>query len=239
MNLHVLPVRTAGAAENMAVDFLLLQRYPTPAAPRFRHYDWRGPAYTFGFGQKIAFVRENLATELPCDLCRRPTGGGIVDHRDDWTYALVLPRGHALYDARATASYRAVHECLAETLGALGQPAVVKTACEPPADGEVCAAGPGVCFQRAELYDVVNTASGAKIAGAAQKRTKHGLLFQGSIEKRSVGDVAWDEFGQGFVERLARTLGVAAEETPWPDFPEHEVEGIIEQYSASEWLAYR
>ena len=26
--LHVLPVRTAGAAENMALDFLLLQRYP-------------------------------------------------------------------------------------------------------------------------------------------------------------------------------------------------------------------
>ena len=27
-SLHLLPDRTGGAAENMAVDFLLLQRYP-------------------------------------------------------------------------------------------------------------------------------------------------------------------------------------------------------------------
>ena len=57
MILHLLPVRTAGAAENMAIDFLLLQRYPEPAAPRFRHYEWRAPAVTFGYGQKIEFVR--------------------------------------------------------------------------------------------------------------------------------------------------------------------------------------
>jgi hypothetical protein len=80
MTLEILPVRTGGAAENMAIDFLLLQRYPPspglrraspqgdqladPVAgrqagqlaelPRFRHYEWRGPAFTFGFSQKIA-----------------------------------------------------------------------------------------------------------------------------------------------------------------------------------------
>ncbi len=236
MNLHVLPVRTSGAAENMAVDFLLLQRYPTPTAPRFRHYNWRSPAHTFGFGQKIAFVRESLAADLPCDLCRRPTGGGIVDHRHDWTYALVVPRGHALYDSRASQSYRVVHECLA---AALGQPAVVKTACEPSADGEPCAPGPGVCFQRAELCDVINTATGAKIAGAAQKRNKHGLLFQGSIEKRSVHGVDWETFGHSFTERLALALGTPPEEVPWPEFPEHESEGLTEQYASPEWLEYR
>ena len=35
MELHVLPMRNGGAAENMALDFLLLQRYPA-AAIRFR-----------------------------------------------------------------------------------------------------------------------------------------------------------------------------------------------------------
>ena len=34
MEFHVLPTRTGGAAENMALDFLLLQRYPDPAALR-------------------------------------------------------------------------------------------------------------------------------------------------------------------------------------------------------------
>lgn len=239
MSLHVLPTRTAGAAENMAVDFLLLQRYPEASAARFRHYEWRGAAFTFGYSQKIAFVREKLAADLPADLCRRPTGGGIVDHRNDWTYALVIPRGHALEEARATASYRAVHECLAEALASLGQPVELKAVCEPPPEGAECTPGPGVCFQRAELFDVVNPQTGAKIAGAAQKRNKHGLLFQGSIEKGSVGAVDWDEFGVRFIAALGRALGLEARETPWPELNEDEVSGLIEQYSAVEWIEYR
>jgi lipoate-protein ligase A len=232
VKLHVLPVRTGAAAENMALDFLLLQRYPEPAAPRFRHYEWRRPAFTFGFSQKIAFVRGALPPGESPELCRRPTGGGIVDHRNDWTYSLVLPRGHALYDERAAQSYRIVHECLAT---ALGSPAAVKTECEP------CEVPPleGICFQRAELYDVVNTATGAKIAGAAQKRNKHGLLFQGSIEKSALGPVDWDEFSGRFTAALARALKVEAQETPWPELHEDEVSGLIEQYSSPEWVEYR
>ncbi len=254
MKLHLLPVRTAGAAENMAVDFLLLQRYPGPPAPRFRHYAWRGPAFTFGFSQKIAFVRAALAADLPCDLCRRPTGGGIVDHRNDWTYSLVLPRGLPLYDEPAPRSYRVIHECLTATLVALGQPAVVKMQCEPESScgselardsGDLSRAsslpqvGPGVCFQRAELYDVVNSRTGAKIAGAAQKRNKHGLLFQGSIEKSSVAPLDWADFQERFTAALAQVLGVEAAVTPWPELHEDEVSGLIEQYSAPEWIEYR
>ena len=124
--MHVLPVRTGGAAENMAVDFLLLQRYPLPEAARFRHYQWRAPAFTFGYSQKISWVRSQLPPGEAFDLCRRPTGGGIVDHRDDWTYALVIPRGHALEEMRATQSYRVVHESLAEALRGQGVPVEVK-----------------------------------------------------------------------------------------------------------------
>jgi lipoyl(octanoyl) transferase len=239
MSLHVLPVRTAGAAENMAADFLLLQRYPEPGAARFRHYEWRRPACTFGFSQKIAFVREKLAAELPIDLCRRPTGGGIVDHRHDWTYALVIPRGHPLEEMRATESYRLVHVALTEALVALGQPAELKAVCEPPADGENCAPGPGVCFQRAELFDVVSSQTGAKIAGAAQKRNKHGLLFQGSVEKDSIGTLDWEQFLEIFVAKLGRALQSDAVQTPWPEFAEGELEGLMEQYSSSEWIEYR
>jgi len=238
MNLHVLPTRTAGAAENMAHDFLLLQRYPDAGAARFRHYEWRGSAFTFGFSQKIAFVREKLAADLPADLCRRPTGGGIVDHRNDWTYALVIPRGHPLEEVRATESYRVVHAELTAALVAGGVPAVLKAVCEPPEDGGTCSAT-GVCFQRAELFDVVHGTTGAKIAGAAQKRNKHGLLFQGSIERAAVGELDWEAFGERFTAGLARALGAEAAETPWPEFADGEVEGLIEQYSAPEWIEYR
>src|SRR5580658_5275279 len=131
MILEVLPERDAGAAENMASDFLLLQRYPGERAARYRHYGWRSPAFTFGYSQKLSFVRGQLPPDENLDLCRRPTGGGIVDHRDDWTYAVVIPRGHPLEEARATQSYRAIHEALAESLKTAGAPVELKATVAP------------------------------------------------------------------------------------------------------------
>ena len=250
MKLEILPTRIAGAAENMANDFLLLQRYPEAhaSAPRFRHYEWRAPAFTFGYSQKIAFVSAQIAViagEQRIDLCRRPTGGGIVDHREDWTYALVIPRGHPLEELRATQSYRAVHEALAEALRAQGVDAVTKLAVEEPPEGGTTNEQPGVCFRRAEIYDVVQRATGAKIAGAAQKRNKHGLLFQGSIGRpaaMAAGDgrtLDWDRFEEDFVAGLAVVLSVSAETTPWPELNEDEVSGLTDQYSSPEWIGYR
>jgi lipoate-protein ligase A len=250
MTLEILPTRTAGAAENMAIDFLLLQRYPDERAmaPRFRHYEWRRPAFTFGYSQKIAFVREQVAATVPPDdhveLCRRPTGGGIVDHRDDWTYALVIPRGHPLEEQRACVSYRAVHEALAEALREQAVAALVKS---PGGEDTSQTDGPaGVCFDRAEIADVVHGLTGEKIAGAAQKRNKHGLLFQGSVSKaaaqRSRGSVTpldWDVFQQGFIERLATALGSSAQERSWPEIDDEEISGLTEQYSSPEWTEYR
>jgi lipoyl(octanoyl) transferase len=216
----------------MALDLLLLQRYPDAEAARFRHYAWRRPAATFGYSQKIAFVRQQLAAEPPLDLCRRPTGGGIVDHRDDWTYTLVIPRGHPLEDLRATQSYREVHACLAAALRAQGVPAeLMARPDETPA---------GVCFQRAEIHDVVRGPGGAKIAGAAQKRNRRGLLFQGSVWRPAAGPgVDWDRFGADFAAALAADLGAAAEPAPWPELDEREVEGLVESYSSPEWIEAR
>ena len=239
MFLHLLPSRTGSAAENMAADFLLLQRYPGETAARFRHYGWHRPAYTFGYSQKIAFVRGQIPAGLSPDLCRRPTGGGIVDHREDWTYALVIPRGHPLEEIRATTSYREIHEALAAALREQAVAAVTKQKVETESE-EGGATGPGVCFQRAEVFDVVHESTGEKIAGAAQKRNKNGLLFQGSLWRPAVGmPVDWDRFTEEFSTRLARALGCEAEATPWPDFNEDEVSGLVDQYSSPEWIEAR
>jgi lipoate-protein ligase A len=253
MPLEILPTRTGGAAENMATDFLLLQRYPGAAVPRFRHYEWRAPAFTFGYGQKLAFVRAQLPPDETFDLCRRPTGGGIVDHREDWTYALVIPRGHPLEEVRATQSYRLIHEALADALRAQGLDAITKPCSDETSEGPAArgtaqeeglpAAGlakAGICFQRAEIYDVVGAGDGTKLAGAAQKRNKHGLLFQGSIWKPAAGPAMdWQVFEDAFVSRLASALGTTAEPAPWPEFNEDEVSGLTEQYASPEWIGHR
>jgi lipoyl(octanoyl) transferase len=240
MILDVLPERTGGAAENMATDFMLLQRYPCEAHARYRHYGWRAPAFTFGYSQKSSLIRGQLPPDGPFELCRRPTGGGLVDHRDDWTYALVIPRGHPFEEARATQSYRAIHEALAAALTAAGARVELKPVAEPMPEGEP--GGPaGVCFQRAEIFDVVHSGSGAKIAGGAQKRNKRGLLFQGSIWRPAAGgdSVDWGKFGGDFEVRLAAALGAQATPTPWPDFNEDEVAALVEQYSSPEWMDFR
>ena len=242
MILDVLPFRTGGAPENMAHDLLLLQRYPRPDTARFRHYGWPGPAWTFGYSQKIAFVRAQLPPDAR-DVCRRPTGGGVVDHADDWTYALVVPRGHPFYDARATESYRLVHEGLAAALEAQGVPAVLERHTAPASEpgAPPVATGPaGVCFQRAEIFDVVQARTRAKIAGAAQKRNKAGLLLQGSVWRPACGTALdWDTFHDAFVAALARALGATVEHPGWPDFGYDEEQALVEQYATPEWNEFR
>lgn len=258
MKLHLLPVRSGGAAENMALDFLLLQRYPDEAEARFRHYGWHRPAFTFGYSQKIGFVRETLPEGGPFDLCRRPTGGGVVDHRDDWTYSLVIPRGHPLEEVPAPRSYRVIHACLADALLARGAEVELKAVAEPRASAEAA----GVCFERAEVHDVLHARTGEKVAGGAQKRNKRGLLFQGSIWKPalkgsgcalspSAGALKgsgphsgpdpfdWHAFHDDFAARLAAALEVPAESVPWPELNEDELSGLVEKYTSPEWMEFR
>jgi lipoyl(octanoyl) transferase len=245
MRLAVLPFRADSAAANMATDFLLLKRYPQGHDARFRAYGWHRPAVTFGYSQKIAWVRAQLVElsgAASVELCRRPTGGGVVDHRADWTYALVIPRGHELEAARAAESYRVVHVALAAALVTCGQRAVVKFACQPPVGDTACAAalGPTVCFERPELYDVIHPETGEKIAGAAQKRSQEGLLFQGSIWRPAASAIAdWDKFHHTFVAELARVLELLAAPAPWPEFDAGELVALAETYAARDWTEAR
>ena len=69
----------------MAVDFLLLQRYPRGADARFRHYGWRSPAFTFGYSQKISFVRGQLPQGEPSTFAGGRPGAA------SWTIATTGP----------------------------------------------------------------------------------------------------------------------------------------------------
>jgi lipoate-protein ligase A len=98
-----------------------------------------------------------------------------------------------------------------------------------------------VCFERAEIFDIVHAKSGAKIAGGAQKRNKRGLLFQGSIWRPAAGGdvVDWERLGGDFVAHLGTALQVDPMTTPWPEFNEGELEGLVEQYSSPDWMEFR
>jgi len=166
------------AADNMAVDETLLQSVANWNRPVLRFYSWSEPAATFGYFQKHKDV-ERMTALRP--LVRRPTGGGLVPHDADWTYSLAFPPSADWYRLKAVESYRAVHAWIKEAFARLGlasklAPSSVRRGRLAPPDAEQI----GQCFVGAEQFDVVWNER--KIAGAAQRRTKEGLLIQGSIQ---------------------------------------------------------
>src|SRR5438128_6134191 len=156
-------------AFNMALDEALLEAMPRLAAPVLRFYSWTEKAASFGYFQKYAEI-QRMTMLRP--LVRRPTAGGLVPHDADWTYSLVFPTGHEWYALKATLSYRRVHEWIQAAFKKLN---VVTDLAPCPRKVEA-----GHCFAGYEKSDVL--CQGKKIAGAAQRRPREGLLIQGSIQ---------------------------------------------------------
>lgn len=150
--------------ENMAVDEWLLANVEVPT---LRVYRWEENWGSLGYFGSIVEARETFPG---VNWVRRWTGGGLVDHRDDWTYTLVVPIGDPLARQRGAESYRLIHEALGQVLESGG----VRLS----AGHEVT--GAAACFENPVEHDLVD-AAGRKRAGAGQRRTKTGLLHQGSV----------------------------------------------------------
>lgn len=156
----------------MALDEVLLAR---ASGPLLRTYQWERPAVSFGYFGQFAAV----AGAWPgYDLVRRMTGGGMVRHGADLTYSLVVPAGHPFGEKGPRDIYRAVHETLADLLEKTGVAVVFAGAAD--------SRGTGVCFESPVEFDL--TENGQKIAGAAMRRTREGLLLQGSMDGISAMD---------------------------------------------------
>jgi lipoate-protein ligase A len=197
----------------MALDEALLEAMPRLGRPVLRFYGWTEPAATFGYFQKYADVER--ATRLR-PLIRRPTGGGIVPHDADWTYSLAFPPSHEWHSLKAEESYRRVHEWIQSAFAKLNIATELAPSCkksnpsfrnsrreealesgsqpstlnpQPGNQSLLTSAAtsvlPGQCFAGHEKFDLLW--NGQKIAGAAQRRNKLGLLIQGSVQSRCIG----------------------------------------------------
>jgi len=151
----------ATPARNMAIDEVLLREVREPV---LRIYEWSVPAVSLGYFQPAA-----LAGERP--FVRRYTGGGLVDHAHDVTYTLVVPRKHPWMELSAPESYCLVHRGVQAALAACG----IESDLTPAAH----AVESDACFAKPVRFDIV--AAERKLSGAAQRRTREGLLHQGSI----------------------------------------------------------
>ena len=171
---HLLNSGLGNYAFNMALDEALLEAMPRLGKPVLRFYGWHERAASFGYFQKYLEVE---AATLLRPLVRRPTAGGLVPHDADWTYSLAFPTTDKWYALKAVESYQRIHEWIQAAFCYLG----LTTELAPSRSEK----GRGECFIGHETNDLL--LSGKKIAGAAQRRARSGLLIQGSVQPATLG----------------------------------------------------
>jgi lipoate-protein ligase A len=193
------------AAFNMALDEALLENAARLGKPVLRFYGWTEPAATFGYFQKFSEV--GRATHLR-PLIRRPTGGGIVPHDADWTYSAIFPPGHEWHLRKVEESYRRIHDWLRLAFAELKIETELAPCCKKSL--------PGQCFAGHEKFDLLWC--GKKIAGAAQRRNKSGLLIQGSIQKPDAENQKSENDFRTQFEAAMREVAVKNWRVNWTEF---------------------
>ncbi len=198
----------------MAIDEALLDAIDGPV---LRVYRWARPAVSFGYFERWKPVQ---AAHPDREAVRRWTGGGVVLHGDDFTYSLLLPPGGVPIMEGAAGSYKIIHHALCQALQD------IKINAEPaPTSAEKLSQA---CFENPVRYDVL--VDGRKVAGAAQRRSRKGLIHQGSIQALDLPAA----FGPSFAGRLG-----AAVEVKTFDVIKAAEKLAAEKYGTAGWLEKR
>jgi len=202
--------------EAMAVDEWLLGQ---AAAPVLRIYGWQGAWGSLGYFGSLAEARASFPG---LSWVRRWTGGGIVDHRRDWTYTLAIPLDQPVARMKGAESYRLIHEALCLALREYGVDAHLSA-------GEQ-ETGATACFENPVCHDLMD-GQGRKLAGAGQRRTRVGLLHQGSVAL----PLAAQELAIGLARHLSQRVESVTLEPP----AEWMAAQVKCRYDTPEWRARR
>lgn len=163
----------------MAIDEALLRSFdPVSSPPVLRLYGWNPPTLSLGRFQKANEVLDlERCRAEGVAVVRRVTGGGVIYHGAELTYALVcapeqIPPATSIKD-----SFRVLTGFLLTFYIRLGLAAAYAADVVP--EGTRLGAHTAFCFAGRESFDIL--ANGRKIGGNAQRRLK-GVIFQhGSI----------------------------------------------------------
>lgn len=191
MTWKILDTGKNSAEKNMAIDAELLRGLADTKQPLLHFYEWEGPSATYGhFLDPYKYLNKEAIGRHGIQLARRPTGGGIVFHLTDFAFSVLIPASHPSYSVNTLDNYAFIHRTLASALGQfLGRSQALGLLQEEPAQlhphaKHFCMAGP-------TLNDVIF--QGKKLAGGAQRRTRHGFLHQGTISFKAPSESLLNE----------------------------------------------
>ncbi|MDD5199730.1 MAG: hypothetical protein PHC88_07990 [Terrimicrobiaceae bacterium] len=199
----------ASGAEHMALDEVMLRLADRPL---LRVYRWTRREVTFGYPQRWEEAKI-FAGARPAT--RRCTGGGFVEHGEDVTVALAVPTAHPFGRIAPQEAYRRIHEAIRAVLGG----GIRLAGAADCSSGAACFSSPAQCDLLKE---------GRKILGGAQRRSRDGFLYQGSVQ----GIGAPPDFGERLAAEMAR---FAAKWNPPSEWTALRDELLRDRYGSQDW----
>lgn len=229
MGLKHFSFRKEKGAENMATDMWLLEKTEQWNCMTFRRYGWAVPQLSFGYGQKASWVEKETGQNLS-QIIRRPTGGGIVRHGNDLTYCMTLPRGSIGEQMAPIEFYGLLHKRWGEALDEQNISSALM-----PCPEKSKAGIPGDCFKEPVGRDLMDQSGQKKLGGAAMKRTRKGVLIQGTLELSD-----WPNMDHGIIEKkfitlIAADLEESISPADWPDALAEERLSWLTIYESIHW----
>lgn len=166
-------------AGNMAIDEALIECFdPVNSAPVLRLYGWDPPCLSLGRSQhpdRVLDIDRCKSSGVP--FIQRVTGGGVIYHRDEITYALVCNPSHVPPATSIKDSFRSLTSFLICFYRKLGLDPIY--AIESQSAGPTIGLRTDFCFAGRESYDIL--LKGRKIGGNAQRRQRNLIFQHGSI----------------------------------------------------------
>lgn len=138
--------------------------------PILHFYQFMPNAVTYGHfiepTEWLQSVSENSA--------RRPTGGGLIFHEQDFSFTLALPIDHPLAKLPTLSRYQLINSQLVKAINAL-VPSCDICLQQSAVDGTI----DQLCMANPTTYDLI--ARQKKVAGAAQRKNKKACIHQCSL----------------------------------------------------------
>ncbi len=166
-------------AQNLMEKDSVLLHQLEPEAPCILHlYEWAQPCLTYGYFTPLSdYLHLSELKAMGLEAAIRPTGGGIIFHLTDLAFSVLIPADSKYFSTNTLENYAFINRQVTQVINSFLKTSLtnLQESTQTPSHSNT----PRFCMAHSTIYDLV--IDGKKVGGAAQRRTKKGLLHQASI----------------------------------------------------------
>jgi lipoate---protein ligase len=183
--VDVIDTGVSSAIDSMQLDAQWITALSTFERPRIRFYDWERKSITYGhFIDSNKWLTAGSVEHLGFDIARRPTGGGLIFHYNDFSYTVAIPSHHPKFSQNVLSNYHLINSALLEAVSHIQGSFCLQE--QSNRDSKFTQ----FCMATATQYDLIY--GGRKLGGSAQRKTAHGFVHQGTL---FITPPNWQEMG--------------------------------------------